>query len=448
MLRNDTSSSCSPETPRHPRVALVTFGCRVNQADTDAMRRSLASRFLVTEETPDVVVINGCAVTRLAEKKARQAARRAHATGASVILVGCLADAAARGWTTFAPAELLAGNAWKPHVQDVVAAILCGRRGALPARPILSLDDERTFGIPGRVRAFLKIEDGCSRACAYCLAVKVRGPVRSKSLAAAEAEARDLVARGVPEIVLAGINLAEYAPEEGSLPDLVRRLLAIPGLARLRLASIPADGLTDALLHVAAGEPRFARHFHVPAQSGDDRTLRAMRRATSVAQHLDAISRARKILPDATFGTDLLVGFPGEDEAAFARTCDLVRTARYANLHAFRYSERPGTEAAGFRNSLAEDVKRARAEALHRVWEPIRRALLDERIGATEDVLVEERCGRQYRGYTSTYLPVRFRSPVDLPVGSMARVRIVRAAYDEMEGVSDHRSSADRADAA
>jgi len=426
-----------------PRVSILTFGCRANQYEGDAMRRSLGSAD--SSEAADVYVLNACAVTALAERKARQAARRIRREhrGARIVLIGCLADAVAKGLTQFDEADLLAGNTWKPHVLEAVTRVTAGEHGLLPGRTVGSLDEERSAGPSDRVRAVLKIQDGCSRLCTYCRPTQVRGPSRSKSIAAAVDEAAALVAGGCPELVLTGINLAEYAPPGGSLASLMRAILRVPRLRRLRLASLNPAGVTDELLSVFE-DPRACPHFHIPLQSGDDGVLRRMRRGYTVEAYRRCVARIAEAIPPATFGTDIIVGFPGEDAAAFARTLDAVAAIDYANLHVFRYSERPGTAAADLPGRVPESVKRVRAETLDARWAIARRRLLDSRLSTTQDVLVEEGRDGRWRGHTPDYLYVTFGSHGEIPIGCVRSVRIVGTADDRLEGEDRDRDDAGR----
>jgi len=425
-----------------PSVTILTFGCRVNQYETDCMRATL-SALGARHDHAKVYILNGCTVTRLAERKARQAARRIHRDhpGALVILVGCLADAVAQELTRFPEADLMAGNAWKARIDEVVCAALSGSRGMLPEPQPMDPDQERSAGPRGRVRAPLKVQDGCSLACTYCRPTQVRGPSRSKSVDASVREAEGLIRKGYPELVLTGINLAQYAPHDGSLADLVSDLLRLPGLLRLRLASINPSGLSHALLEAMASDRRACPHFHVPLQSGDDRILSAMQRGYTVAGYLATLDRVRKVLPEATFGADLIVGFPGEDDQAFRATCGIVEAVGYANLHVFRYSPRSGTVAAALPNAVPEGIKRQRASALTQVWLPIRDRLLDTRIGSIQDVLIEERRDEQWHGHTRDYLPVSFTSETELPLGSEQPVHILAARDGRLEGVDTHRTN-------
>ncbi|MDD5264412.1 MAG: MiaB/RimO family radical SAM methylthiotransferase [Candidatus Bipolaricaulis sp.] len=427
------------------RVAIVTFGCRVNQYESAMMARTLSLLGAeVVDDAADVVILNACTVTALAERKARQAARQVRAAGpAAVVLIGCLADAVERGVTRFAEADLIAGNCWKARVGEVVAAAIGGRRGLLPRAPLLPLDAERAAAPTARVRAYLKVQEGCAHACTYCRPTLVRGPSRSKSLAVAFEEAAELVRSGVPEIVVTGVDLAAYGDSTVSLPTLLGRLLELPDLRRLRIASLNVDGVTDRLLEVFRRDSRLCRHLHIPAQSGDDAVLAAMGRRYTTTAYRAAIERAREALPQATFGTDLMVGFPGETEEAFDHTCRLVEDVRFSNLHVFRFSPRPGTPAAAFADAVPSPVQRSRAGRVLDAWRPGLGRLLDGRIGTVEDVLVEDRSGGRYHGYTSDYIRVAFDSPTLRPIGRECPVRIARAAAEGLEGVSEDRDDPD-----
>jgi threonylcarbamoyladenosine tRNA methylthiotransferase MtaB len=427
-----------------PRVAILTFGCRVNQYETESMRRHLAETCELVDEAADVYILNGCSVTGLAEKKARQAAHRLRASSpnAIVLVTGCLAESVARGMSTFDIADAVAGNGWKTRISEAVAQTLVGRRGLFPPVPLPPLDDETSAGSSSRIRAYLKVQDGCSGECTYCRAVQLRGSPRAKSVRAAVAEAERLVDAGFPEIVLTGVNLAEYATPEGGLPELAQGLLALSGLVRLRLASINVTGVTDALLDAFAGDARLCPHFHVPLQSGDDAVLHAMRRLYTATEYRSTVARIRDRLPDATLGSDVIVGFPGEDEAAFAATCRMVEDVGFSNLHVFRFSPRPGTQAADLGGGVLESTKRDRALRLAAVWRPLRQRLLDAHVGKTEDVLTETQREGRFRGHTAGYLEAAFTSEEPVSVGVLCRVRITRATEDGLEGVHDRAHSA------
>jgi len=435
-------------------VSILTFGCRVNQYESDAMRTRLSAHFDMDSDSPDVILLNACTVTALAEKKARQAARRARrrAPVALIVLIGCLADAVASGLTRFDEADLLVSGFWKPRIDEVVRAALAGTRGCLPqpreSGTVGSLaghaperDTERSDGPTNRIRAVLKIQDGCDLSCAYCRPTQVRGPSRSRSVDQVVAEAVRLDQLGFPEVVLTGINLALYAPGIQRLPDLLRGVLDATGIERIRLASINASGLTPQLLELFAGERRLCQHFHVPMQSGDDEVLTRMRRGYTAAAYEEALERVRLTLPKATFGADVIVGFPGESPSAFEGTVHLVERIGYVNLHIFRFSPRPGTEAATMAGRVPEHDKRRRAEALDRIWRSSLDRLLDKRIGTTQHVLAEEHRQGRWLGYTRDYIHVSFESDHQIALGDECLVRITRSLEGALEGVEEHRDN-------
>lgn len=423
------------------RVSIQTLGCRVNQYDSEMMQSRLEPDYVVATEDPDVVILNACTVTALAERKARQAARRVrrHYPDVCIVVMGCLADAVDQGTTHFSDADLLAGNSWKARINEVVEMAASGVRGILAATELTRLSDERTPGPDSRIRAFVKIQDGCGRACTYCRATQVRGEPRSKPMKDVLAEVSQILSAGYPEIVLTGIDLAQYSPADGSLAEAVRAIASLNGLRRLRMASINPSGLTPELIDVCASHETVCSHFHIPLQSGDSRILAAMRRGYSAHDYLETIERVRSRIPHASFGTDIIVGFPGEDDRAFAQTCTVVETVNYSNLHIFRYSQRKGTEAATFANQVPPEVKRRRSEALSSRWSDRLAQMLDKRIGSTQHVLVEEQRQDGWRGYTDDYVYVRFSSSKHIPVGSIFPVRITGRMGAALEGVDDHR---------
>lgn len=436
---------------RQIRAAVFTFGCRVNQYESDLMTGRLAQTMSMVDGSEadaadlDLAILNACTVTGLAERKARQLARRLRRENPEIriLLVGCLPDAVRQGHTRFEEADLLAGGEWKAHIEDAVSELLAGASGFLPKIAFGNPDAEISIGSRRRVRAALKVQDGCSNACTYCRPTQVRGASVSKSIAASVEEARGLVRSGHPELVLTGINLAQYEPKDGDLAGLVRGLLAVPGLRRLRLASINPSGITHELLAAFAADSRACPHFHVPLQSGSDSVLRAMARGYTASEYVETIERVLAVLPHATFGSDIIVGFPGETEAAFEETCRMVKRVAYVNLHVFRYSDRPGTVAARLAGRVDGGTKRRRADALDSLWRPIQHRLLDRRIGTTQDILVEERRDNHWRGYTADYIPVHFEGSTGIPLGIEHPVRITGAAGDHLEGVDGHRTEAD-----
>jgi threonylcarbamoyladenosine tRNA methylthiotransferase MtaB len=375
-----------------PKVAFTTLGCRLNQAESDSMAEDL-SRLGATPagpgETPDVVVVNTCTVTKEATKASRSAIRRAvrDHPNAKVVVAGCYVVSDPDEVGAIEGVDLLIGNNEKERFADVLS-----RGGGV--RPLLQIGPPVMPTLPFRVRANLKAQTGCDEWCTFCIIPKTRGPLRSLVEDDLIAEARAKVAAGAREIVLTGVHLGKYTYDSGgderSLIRLFSRLLDIEGLWRLRLSSILSRHLTDEVLAFMAAEPRMCRFLHVPLQAGDDAVLRAMNRPYDVAQYRDAVIRAKTALPGLALATDIIVGFPGETEAAFQRTLDVVREIEFSKLHVFRYSARADTVAASMSDEVPPDVKKDRSKRLIELGNEIRGRFLAEHLKSPVQVLVED----------------------------------------------------------
>ncbi|UCF10122.1 MAG: MiaB/RimO family radical SAM methylthiotransferase [Candidatus Bipolaricaulota bacterium] len=426
-------------TRASPRVSFVTLGCRVNQSETDAMRHRLDGTAFSGASPPDVVVINGCTVTALADRKTRQLLRRMRRRHpqAAIVLIGCVGDAVRQGHAEPVAADLIAGNAWKERIPEVVDHVLRGGRGRLPD-PDAPSRAGRTVALPppGRIRAFLKVQDGCDGVCTYCRTTQVRGRARSRPMQEILAEARTLVAQGIHEIVTVGVDLASFHAGNGGLPRLITELEEIPGLHRLRLGSLNPGGLTAELAQAIARSTIACPHLHVPLQSGDDAVLARMLRPYTRTEYLDAVARMRDAHRGMTFGTDLIVGFPGESEAAFRQTREALCEVGFVNTHIFRYSPRQGTRAASLVDDVPPSVKRRRAHQASRLARSIRERSFAAMVGTTRSVLLERQAGGWWRGYTAGYVRVRVHPTRGLHRGAIVQVRVTAADGDGLEGTS------------
>jgi len=377
------------------------LGCKVSFADAQAIReRLLAAGHVEVEGNAEIQVVNTCCVTHEAVSKSRQAASRAARTARAVYVTGCASnlDGAFAG----APGNVVVTR----RIGDEAAEFVAGDVGAIGC-----VDAQHGLG---RVRAFVKIQDGCSFSCAFCVIPLVRGGTRSRSAAAVLEEVGRRVRQGHREIVLTGINLGCFRDRDAgfTLARLVREAGAIPGLERLRLSSIEVNHVTDELVAALTDTPTVAPHLHVPLQSGDDRVLRAMGRRYTVAQ----FERRLAPLRDLNLTTDVIVGFPVEDEAAFARTCELVERLGMTRAHVFPYSPRPGTRTADA-DTVPPDVKRERSRRLRALSDELSRRRWVARVGTTDRVLVD----RPGRGYADDYTPWL----VDADVGELVTARAV-----------------------
>jgi threonylcarbamoyladenosine tRNA methylthiotransferase MtaB len=376
------------------------LGCKISHTDAQAVRERLLRDGHEESHGPaDVAVVNTCCVTHEAVRKSRQAATRAARTHQRVYVTGCAAN--------------LDGGAFTGLPANVV--VVSGRSEATPefvagdVGPIGCVAGDAKLD---RVRAFVKIQDGCSFSCNFCVIPLVRGPSRSRRASAVLHEIRKRVGQGHREIVLTGINLGCYRDrEEGyTLARLIREAGATPGLARLRLSSIEVNHVDETLVAALTETPTVSRHLHVPLQSGDDGVLRAMARRYTAATYLRRLAR----LEGFNLTTDVIVGFPAEDEPAFANTMAVVAEAGITKVHVFPYSPRPGTATAAS-DTVPSRTKRERSarlraaseQACHRHWRG--------KLGRADFVLVD----RPGRGYGDDYSPWL----VNGPIGELVHVR-------------------------
>ena len=325
------------------------LGCKVSHVDAQEIReRLLADGHAEVADGADVAVVNTCCVTHEAVRKSRHAASRAARTHRRVYVTGCGANLDADGFAGLPENVVVVSR----RSEETPAAV---------ARDVGAIGCVQADARLDRVRAFVKVQDGCSFSCSFCVIPQVRGPSRSRRASAVLAEVRRRVEQGHREVVLTGINLGCYRDREAgyALPRLVRDAGATPGLARLRLSSIEINHVSDELVAALRETPAVARHLHVPLQSGDDRVLRAMGRRYDSGTYL----RRLEPLNDFNLTTDVIVGFPAEDEAAFERTLDVVRAAAISRVHVFPYSPRPGTKTAAA-DTVPLEAKRERSARL------------------------------------------------------------------------------------
>jgi threonylcarbamoyladenosine tRNA methylthiotransferase MtaB len=379
----------------------VSFlGCKVSHGDAqDVRERLLQDGHLERSEGADVAVVNGCCVTNEAVAKSRKAVARLARTHARVYLTGCAANLP-RPALGALPSNVTVVQRPSEATPEFVAGDV-GAIGCVDAS--IRID---------RVRAFVRIQDGCSFSCNFCVVPLVRGASRSRGARAVLAEVRRRVDQGHREIVLTGINLGCFRDRDAGydLPRLVREVGATPGLARLRLSSIEVNHVGRELVAALRETPTVSRHLHVPLQSGDDSVLHAMGRRYDVATYL----RRLEPLADFNLTTDVIVGFPTEDDAAFERTLEVVRESGITKVHVFPYSPRPGTATAAV-DPVPPAVKKERSARLRDLSQQACIARWHAKIGREDDVLID----RPGRGYGDDYSPWFVRGSV----GELVRVR-------------------------
>jgi threonylcarbamoyladenosine tRNA methylthiotransferase MtaB len=435
-------------------VAFATLGCKLNQYDTTELQALLESqgfRAVPFEAPAQVYVVNTCTVTARADHSGRQAIRRAVARnpGAVVVVTGCYAQTNPGALAAIPGVDLVLGTRDKYALPELLG------EARKRARPLVRVGDVfaprplplvplRRFA-PGYTRAFLKVQDGCQHRCSFCIVPFARGASRSQPLEVVVEQAEALVGAGYAEVVLTGVDLGHYgwdlAPRT-TLAALARRLLAVPGLRRLRLSSVLPAYFSDELIELVVGDRRVCRHLHVPLQSGSDRVLRLMRRPYTAAMYRALVERLAAAVPDLGLGTDVITGFPGETEADFQVTEALLAGLPFTYLHVFSYSDRRGTEAARRpAPRVPADEIRRRTARLRRLGSAAQRAFRRAQLGRTLDVLVLEHRHRETGrlvGLTDNYLEVAFDGPDSLMRG-FTRVRVTDADGAPLGGThADH----------
>ncbi|MDN5345490.1 MAG: threonylcarbamoyladenosine tRNA methylthiotransferase MtaB [Clostridia bacterium] len=419
-----------------PRVALVSLGCKVNQNELEAIQhlfQAAGYEVVPFPDKADVYVVHTCTVTHISDRKSRQLIRRAIRANpeAIVAVTGCYAQVAPGEVLNIPGVDVVVGTRERHRLVELVEQ--AREKGALVNAVRAHVAGEAFEELPlvevSRARAFLKIQEGCEEFCTYCIVPYARGPLRSRAPAAILAEVRRLIAAGYLEIVLTGVHTGAYGrnlPGEVDLAGLLRQLVQVPGLRRLRISSIDPLDFTPALKEVLTGEEVICPHFHIPLQSGDDHILARMGRRYTGSYYVDLVASLRNRRPRAAFTSDVMVGFPGETEAQFANTLQLVREAALAGIHVFPYSPRRGTPAAAMPDQVPPEVKKDRERRLLQLGRYLARQYAREFLNETLAVLAERPLPGQpgvYEGYTGNYLRVAFPATGDW-TGKIVNVRL------------------------
>ena len=398
--------------------AVKFLGCKVSQADAMIARRALleAGHAEAPEAEADIHVVNTCCITREAEGKSRQSVRRSLAHAETVYVSGCAANLDARQFAAIdARVRAVQGPA------EDVAATIAADVGACADLDHDVLAREARAERATRTRGFVKVQDGCDCHCAYCIIPTVRGAARSRPASAVLAEVRRRVEQGQPEMVMTGISVGDYVdPERGlELGQLMQEVARVPGVDRVRLSSVEVIHVKDSLLEALAGEPKVCPHLHIPMQSGDDRVLRDMGRHYTSDEYLEHVSALRVAVPRVNVTTDVIVGFPSEDEPAFEATLDAIDAAGITRVHTFSYSARPGTAAEAMGDSVPVEEKKRRSQAMRGRSEVRSRHHRAGKLGRPERVLIDKLAVDRSSGYTADY------TRCYLPAGAGSRGAVV-----------------------
>lgn len=406
------------------RVSFYTLGCKVNQNETGALAQLFEQHgFTVVEsgEAADVYVVNSCTVTNFGDQKSRKWLRRAKREnpGAVTVLTGCYPQAFPEEAAAIAEADVVTGSGNRRSILEDVMQVVNGERGKVvdirPHQKGEAFEELPMDRFADHTRAFVKIEDGCGRQCAYCVIPRARGPVRSRSEQSILEELRRLADAGYREVVLTAISLLSYGRDTGTcLADLVERAAGVEGIERIRLGSLDPDLLTDRDIARLAAVDKLCPQFHLSLQSGCSKTLRAMRRPYTAEQYATVADKLRAAFGagNVSLTTDVIVGFPGETEEDFVQSMAFVTEQKFLKVHVFPYSRREGTPAYDYPGQLPEHEKEARSRRMTDAVEAVRGRLAQAMAGQQAEVLLETPLSSTlFTGYTRQYLPVVVNAP-------------------------------------
>lgn len=415
-------------------VGFFTLGCKVNQADSDAISAHMAAAGYspAPPESADIVVINSCTVTAESDRKTRQTLRRFRKLNQDCILVltGCAVQVCDDLTQHYPEVDLILGQRDVRDLSRYVDEFLLSHHPITSVSPRQRNEAIEASAHPlNSTRATLKIQDGCEHFCSYCIIPHARGPVRSKPLDDIRNEAKSLVAQGFQEIVLVGINLATYGKgNDCNLSDAVQAV-AETGVARTRLGSLEPDLLHENILQSLSRDKVLCPHFHLSLQSGCDNTLKRMKRRYDTLYYANLLKRLHQLFPDVSITTDIMVGFPGETEQEHMQSLEFVEQMSFSNVHVFPFSPRLGTLAAEFAGQLTKAEKQRRAAQALSLAKSLNRSFLSTQAQFTHDVLLEQPySGGGMQGYSANYTPV-----VVLDATPMQQNQIVQASISHTD---------------
>ena len=431
-----------------PTIAFATLGCRLNQVESQEMRalaEQAGYRAVEAGEPAQVYVVNTCTVTSKADFSDRQAIRRITRANpeALVVVTGCLVQTNPEALARMPGIDLVVGNQEKYRLPELLAS---ATRRSSPEICVASIDEARAIpsvpvrSVSGRSRAFVKIQDGCQHRCAFCIVPAARGRSRSQEPKAVVEQIEALVEAGYGEVTLTGVDIGHYGWDlypRTSLAALVQTIADVRGLHWLRLSSVLPAYFGPALIEAVTSLPVVVPHQHLPLQSGSDRVLRLMRRPYNVRMYQRLAERLADSIPDLGLGADVIVGHPGETDADFELTMDLVRSLPFTYLHVFAYSDRKGTEAARIGERVPGGLIRERSRRLRTLGAQKSLAFRRRLVGRSLDALaLEEKEPGRRAGLTANYVEIAFIAR-DAPARGFTRLRVTEADARGTRGVME-----------
>ncbi len=428
------------------RAAFYTLGCKVNQYETESMTESFENagyRVVDYSEFADVYIINTCTVTNVGDRKSRQIIRRALDINpdAFVAVVGCYSQMAPEEVFNIPGVSLVVGTGDKNRIAELVEYAGKKKEKLNLVNDIMEVrkfEETQIKSYKGRTRAFLKIQEGCSQYCTYCIIPYARGHVRSRRPESIVEEVKVLAGSGFKEIVLTGIHVASYGKDLGdtSLIEIIEKVHEIDGIDRIRMSSVDPNLMSPGFIDRLRGLPKICRHFHLSLQSGCNETLKRMNRKYTAEEYRGTVERLRGAFAGVAITTDLIVGFPGETEEEFQKTVDFIKEISFSAMHVFKYSPRKGTPAYEYKDQVKPQVKEARSRLISDIARENERKFIKSFIGRSMKVLYEKQTDDKslvFEGLTDNYIRVVTESHRDLK-GKLIETALMEIKEDYLVG--------------
>ena len=423
------------------KVSFYTLGCKVNLYETETIMNKFKKKgyeIVDFNEHSDIVVINTCTVTNTSDKKSRNIIRQAvkNNDGAVIVVMGCYSQVRSEDIKEIDGVNIIIGNTNKSKVVELVEDYIKNRENITLVENIMHTDFEPMVldSFETKTRAFVKIQDGCNNYCSYCIIPYTRGNIRSKPKEEAVEEIKCLVNNGYKEVVLTGIHTGHYGKEryDYDFSDLLNELCCIDGLLRLRISSIEITELDDKFLETLKNNKQIVDHIHIPLQSGCDKTLKEMNRKYDTAYFINKINEIRKIRPDISITTDLIVGFPNESEYDFNDTYEFIKKVNFSKIHVFPYSRRKGTKADLMENQISEPVKKERVRKILELSKELELDYMNKHINKELEILVEKYENGIIFGHTSNYIGIKAKGTEE-DINKIIKVKPNKVEYPIME---------------
>ncbi len=398
---------------------IKTLGCKVNSYESEFIRNLFLSRnYIEVDNNADIAVINTCTVTNTADNKSKKTINniRKDNKNAIVIAVGCFTEYRKDNINDLIDADIILGNKDKSKILNYIDKYDKDHKRIVKFYDSFNdeFEDMEIKSYAHHHRAFVKIEDGCNNFCSYCIIPFVRGRVRSKEFNKCIMEFNDLALKGHKEVVLSGIHTGQYESNGKHLSDLIEEISKIDEIKRIRLSSVEIVELNDNMMNVIENNSKFVSHIHIPLQSGSDTILKLMNRRYDTNYFLDKVNIIRKLKPNISLTTDVIVGFPGETKELFNETIEFCKKVKFSKIHVFPYSDRNGTVASRMSDKIPNEIKKDRVHRLINLSNQLEKEYFESFINHNVSVLIEEYKDGYYLGLTDNYIPLKLQGNYEL----------------------------------